>query len=91
MLNWFKALSAAGKSGVIIASILGIGTVTAVSNNNQPTPSPAPSATNSTAVSTPATKVAPVITYDTITTTESIPFTTNNIESPTLAHRPSTK
>lgn len=70
--TWFRSLSKAGKAGFLIASVLGLGVVSAATGSNQPRHAP------------PKPPTA-VLTHKTVTTTETIPFATTNVEDATLA------
>jgi hypothetical protein len=77
-IRWFKTLSRAGKIGVVAASVLGLSVVSAATGNNQQT-STTPQKNTATV------QKADVVTHKTITTTESIPFDTTNVDDATLA------
>ncbi len=81
LVSWFKALTVAGKAGVIIAAFVGLSVVSAAtqSPNNQPsTTKPAPSSGSS----MPS---KPLITTKTVTETKPVPFTSSTVQDGTIA------
>lgn len=84
MKQWFLGLSRAGKIVAIsVISVLGIGTVGALSDNQ---PSPSSVAPKPAAVQSQATQEAPkpVVTTKQVKETESVPFETTTVNNPSL-------
>ncbi|HSW85349.1 MAG TPA: DUF3761 domain-containing protein [Candidatus Saccharimonadales bacterium] len=76
-VSWFKALSVAGKTGVLLATFIGIGVVGAAGQN--------PSETQ-TKLTTPSSKASePKVITKTVTSTKPIPYTTSTNQDGTLA------
>jgi hypothetical protein len=78
--GWFRALPIAGKIvTIVVASVVGLGAIGAATGYNQPAkPTSIQSANTST------TESKDVVTHQTITETEDIPFTTTQVENSSL-------
>lgn len=74
IVSWFKQLSRAGKTGVVLASIFGISLVGASGNPSQPATSSPVVRSAATTVS-PTTLKGPVVTTQNVTNNVPIPFT----------------
>ena len=81
-MSWFKALSVAGKIGVISAGVFGMSIVGAATSP----PSQQESSKTRTNITSSAEEQKPKVTHKTISETKEIPFETSTIEDNTLAY-----